>query len=170
MGMDNSFMIRLLDPILDKFNGFGDNYPLICLTITSSDLGFAVSVFSEFISKTLKRHWVATKGILRYPQGTLGFGIKYTDSFDVRVTRFSNSYWAGKLDDCRSIEGYAFNIVSGVIAWSNKNKNIVCLSSVEAKYHATCAATCEEVWLRRLLHGSGEKQNMQELSDVTTRA
>ena len=99
MGMDNSFMIRLLDPILDNFNGFGDNYPLIYLTITSSDLGFAVRVFSEFISKTLKDHWVATKGILRYPQGTLHIGIKYTDSFDVKVTGFLNSYWARKLDD-----------------------------------------------------------------------
>ncbi len=99
MGMYNSFMIRLLDPIVDKFNGFGDNYPLIYLTITSSDLGFAVRVFSEFISKTLKRHWVATKDILRYPQGTLDFRIIYTDSFNFRVTGFSDSYWVGKLDD-----------------------------------------------------------------------
>ena len=28
IGMDNSFMIRHLDLILDKLNGFGDKYPL----------------------------------------------------------------------------------------------------------------------------------------------
>jgi len=28
MGMDNSFMIILLNPILDNINGFGDKYPL----------------------------------------------------------------------------------------------------------------------------------------------
>jgi len=28
MGMDNPFMIRLLDPNLDELNGFGDKYPL----------------------------------------------------------------------------------------------------------------------------------------------
>ena len=28
MGMDNSFMIRLLDKILDKLNGLGDKDPL----------------------------------------------------------------------------------------------------------------------------------------------
>ena len=93
------FIIKLLDPNLDEINGFGDKYPLIYLTITSSDLGFAVRVFSEFISKTLKRHWVAAKDILRYPQGTLDFRIKYTDSFNFRVTGFSDSYWVGKLDD-----------------------------------------------------------------------
>ena len=31
-GMDNTFMIRLLDPILDKINRFGDKYPLSYLT------------------------------------------------------------------------------------------------------------------------------------------
>lgn len=28
MGMDNSFRIRLRDPISDNLNGFGDKYPL----------------------------------------------------------------------------------------------------------------------------------------------
>jgi len=28
MGIDNIFMIRLLDPDLDEINGFGDKYPL----------------------------------------------------------------------------------------------------------------------------------------------
>ena len=32
MGSDNSFMRRLLGPILDKLNGFGDKYPLSYLT------------------------------------------------------------------------------------------------------------------------------------------
>ena len=72
---------------------------LIYLTTTRSDLAFAVSVLSQFMSKPLENHWVAAKGVLRYLQGTLDFGIKYTDSFDVRLTGFSDSDWVENLDD-----------------------------------------------------------------------
>eukprot|EP00253_Pinus_taeda_P024668 PITA_24668 len=70
---------------------------------------------------------------------------------------FSHSDWAGNLDDRRSITGYAFNIGSGVIAWSSKKQSTVALSSCEAKYQALCVATCEAIWLRRLLNDVGEE-------------
>lgn len=60
---------------------------LIYLTTTRLDLAYVVS------------HWVAAKGVLRYLQGTLDFGIIYTNSFDVRMTGFLNSDWAENLVD-----------------------------------------------------------------------
>eukprot|EP00253_Pinus_taeda_P029810 PITA_29810 len=71
---------------------------------------------------------------------------------------YSDSDWAGNLDDRRSITGYAFNIGSGVISWCNKKKSTVALSSCEAEYQALCAATCEAIWLRRLLSDAGKGQ------------
>eukprot|EP00253_Pinus_taeda_P012381 PITA_12381 len=71
---------------------------------------------------------------------------------------FSDSNWAGNLDDRRSIIGYAFSIGSRVIAWSSKKQSTVALSSCEAEYQALCAATCEAIWLRRLLNDAGEEQ------------
>lgn len=133
---------------------------LIYLTTTRPDLAYAISVLSQFMSKPLDSHWVAAKGVLRYLQGTLDFGIIYTDLFDIRLIGFSDSDWAGNVDNRRSITSYAFNIGFGVIAWSNKRQNIVSLSSVEAKYQAMCAATCEGVWLKRLLHRVGEEQKI----------
>jgi len=79
------------------------------------------------MSNPPESHWMAAKGVLRYIQGNLYFAIKYIDSFDVRFTGFSYSDWALNLDDRRSITGYAFNIGSGVISWSNKKQNIVSL-------------------------------------------
>eukprot|EP00253_Pinus_taeda_P029526 PITA_29526 len=61
---------------------------IIYLTTARPDLDFAVSVLSQFMSKPLENHWVAVKGVLRYLQGTLDFGIKFSDSFDVRLTGF----------------------------------------------------------------------------------
>lgn len=72
---------------------------LIYLTTTRLDLAYAVSTLSQFMSKPLESHWVVVKGVLRYLQGTLDFGIIYTNSCDVRLTGFSDSDWAGNVDD-----------------------------------------------------------------------
>jgi len=110
------------------------------------------------MSKPLESHWVAAKSVLRYLCGTVNYGILYTDASDVILAGFSDSDWAGNLDDRRSITGYAFSIGSGVIAWSSKKQSTVALSSCEAEYQALCAATCEAIWLRRLLNDAGKEQ------------
>ena len=109
--------------------------------------------------KPLERHWNATKAILSYLKGTLDYGIKYTDAFDVELTGYSDSDWAGNPDDRRSTTGYAFGIGSGVVSWSSKKQLTVSLSSTEAEYKALCATTCEAAWLKRLLQDVGNEQN-----------
>ena len=49
--------------------------------------------------KPLESHWNAAKAVLRYLKGTLDYGIKYTDTSDVELTGYSDSDWAGNLDD-----------------------------------------------------------------------
>ena len=110
------------------------------------------------MSKPLESHWIAAKCALRYLSGTCNYGILYTDISDVTLACYSNSDWAGDLDDRRSITGYAFNIGSEVIAWSSKKQSTVALSSCEVEYQALCAATCEAIWLRRLLNDAGKEQ------------
>jgi hypothetical protein len=51
-----------------------------------------------------------------------------------------------------------FGIGSEVVSWSSKKKPTASLSSTEAEYKALCAATCEVVWLRRLLQDVGKEQ------------
>jgi hypothetical protein len=128
------------------------------LTTTRPDISYSVSVLSQFMAKPHESHWNATKAVLRYLKGTLDYGIKYTDASDVELTGYSDSDWAGNLDDRRSTTGYAFGIGSGVVSWSSKKQPTVSLSSTEAEYKALCAATCEVVWLRRLLQDVGEER------------
>lgn len=96
--------------------------------------------------------------MLRYLSGTCNYGILYTHISDVTLACYSDSDWAGNLDNHRSITGYAFSIGSGVISWSSKKQSTVALSSCEAEYQALCVATCEAIWLRRLLSDAGEEQ------------
>ena len=72
---------------------------LIYLTTTRPDLAYSVSVLSQFMSKPLESHWVATKSVLRYLCGTNNYGILYTDTSDVTLAGFSDLDWAGNLDD-----------------------------------------------------------------------
>jgi transposase InsO family protein len=128
------------------------------LTTTRPDISYAVSILSQFMAKPNESHWKAAKKVLRYLKGTMNFGLLYTDKFDVQLAGFSDSDWAGNPDDRRSTTGYAFNIGSGVVSWSSKKQPTVSLSSTEAEYKAMASATCEAVWLRRILEDVGEKQ------------
>ena len=64
---------------------------LIYLTTTRPDLAYPVSVLSQYMSKLLESHWNETKGVLRYLQETVDYGIIYTNSYDVRLTGFTDS-------------------------------------------------------------------------------
>jgi hypothetical protein len=48
----------------------------------------------------------------------------------------------------------------GSMSWSSKKQPIVSLSSTEAEYKALCSATCEAIWLRKILEDVGEKQKV----------
>jgi hypothetical protein len=44
-----------------------------------------------------------------------------------------------------------FSFGRGAISWSNKKQPTVALSSIEVEYRGTIIATCEVVWLQKLL-------------------
>ena len=87
------------------------------------------------------------------------YGIWYSKAFKFRLCGFTDSDWAGSLDDRRSISANVFNLGSGVITWSSKKQATVALSTSEAEYVAATSATCQAIWLRRVL---AELQQEQE--------
>jgi hypothetical protein len=56
--------------------------------------------------------------------------------------------------------GNAFIIGSGIMSWSSKKQPMVSFSSTEVEYKALCSATCEEIWLRRILEDVGENKKV----------
>ncbi|XP_059072159.1 uncharacterized mitochondrial protein AtMg00810-like [Cryptomeria japonica] len=78
-------------------------------------------------------HWQAGKRILRYVSGTLKFGIQYSPTDKFELVGYTDSDWAGSMDDRKSISGYVFSFGSGVASWSSKKPAIVGLSSTEVK-------------------------------------
>ena len=127
---------------------------LMYLTATKPDIMHVVSLISRFMDTPKEAHWQATKRILRYVKGTKMFGILYHTSEHSDLVGYTDSDWAGSVDDRKSTSGYIFHMGSGAISWASKKQSIVALSTAEAEY----AAACQAVWMRRMLKSLGQEQ------------
>jgi hypothetical protein len=124
---------------------------LMYLENTQLDIFFALNTLRQFMVESREVHWVAAKHVLKYLQGTVGYGLQYLGGDGVRLQGFSNSNWAASDIDRKSTFGCCFNLVSVVISWFNRKHTSIALSSIEAKYMAASLASCEAICLRRLL-------------------
>ncbi|KAK4389894.1 Retrovirus-related Pol polyprotein from transposon TNT 1-94 [Sesamum angolense] len=100
----------------------------------------------------------AAKRILRYLRGTKDFEIWYKSTNDAKLVGYTDSDWAGSVDDMKSTSGYTFSLGSGIFSWASKKQAIVAQSSAEAEYIAAAATSNQAIWLRRILEDIGEKQ------------
>lgn len=128
------------------------------LTSTRPDIMYASSLHSRFMQNPTQIHLGATKRVLRYLQGILDFSIRYKKGEKLELYGYTDSDWAGSVDDKKSTSGYAFLLGSGVISWLSKKQETVALSSVEAEYVAASLATSHVLWLRKILGEMEEKQ------------
>eukprot|EP00253_Pinus_taeda_P034533 PITA_34533 len=124
---------------------------LMYLTATRPDIMHVVSLISKFMERPKETHWQATKRILRYVNGTKGFGILYSSSESFKLTSYTDSDWSRSVDDRKITSGYVFHMRSGAISWASKKQRVVSLSTAEAEYVAATSVACQVVWLRRVL-------------------
>eukprot|EP00253_Pinus_taeda_P017290 PITA_17290 len=88
---------------------------LMYLTTTRPDIMYAGSLISRFMERPKEAHWQAVKRILRYVKGTKRFGILYNVSDHSDLVGYTDSDWAGSVDDRKSTSGYVFHMGSGAI-------------------------------------------------------
>jgi hypothetical protein len=85
--------------------------------------------------------------------GTIDYGLDYVCGDGVRLAGFTDLDWAGSVSDKKSTSGFCFGLGSAIVLWLSRKKKSVALSSVEAEYMAASQASCEAIWLRKLLTG-----------------
>jgi hypothetical protein len=93
---------------------------LLYLTTTRPDIMYAASLVSRFMESPKDSHWKMLKRILRYVVGTLNFGLWYTKYDSNQLSGYTESDFAGNLDDRKSTSGHAFHLGSNLISWALK--------------------------------------------------
>ena len=122
------------------------------LTHTRPDLLYSVGLLSRYVETPTTDHLSVAKRILRYVKGTLNLGLRYSkDQTLDSLVGYSNSDFAGDMDDRKSTLGYVFLMGSSIISWGSLKQKTVALSSCEAEYIAATTAACQGIWLNRLI-------------------
>ena len=132
---------------------------LMYLTATRPDIMFSVSLLSRFMHCASEVHFQAAKRIVRYIKGTTNYGIKYSYCQNFKLHGYSDSDWAGSIDDMRSTTGFCFNFGSGIFSWSSKKQDVIAQSTAEAEYVAANATVNQAIWIRKILADLHMKQN-----------
>jgi hypothetical protein len=126
---------------------------LMYLVNTRPDICFAVNTLSQFMVEPRRVHWVVAKHVLRYLCGMVDYGLDYHRGYGVHLVGYTDSYWAGCVSDRKSTSGCCFGLGSVVVSWFSQKQKSVALSLTEAEYMAASQASCEALWLRKMLVG-----------------
>ncbi|XP_045831137.1 uncharacterized mitochondrial protein AtMg00810-like [Trifolium pratense] len=124
---------------------------LMYLLATRPDLAFSVCLVARYMERPTEIHMAAVKRILRYLKGTTSYGLWYERGKGEELVGWSDSDYAGDIDDRRSTFGYVFMIGTKAVSWSSKMQPIVTLSTTEAEFIAAASSACQGILLSRIL-------------------
>jgi hypothetical protein len=118
---------------------------------TRPDLAFTVSVLSKYNAEPSKEHLAAATYCLRYLRNTSSYGIQFDgDESSSEPIGFTDSDFAGDIDDRKSTSGYVYLLGGGAISWRSRKQPLVAFSTVEAEYIGASDAAKEAIWIRNL--------------------
>ena len=87
----------------------------------------------------------------------MNYGIMYKFGENLNLIGYSDSDWAGRINDMKSTSSYAFLFESSICSWLSKKQSVVAQSTAEAEYVSTSKATSQAIWLKRIFDDIGEK-------------
>jgi hypothetical protein len=79
------------------------------------------------------------------------------------MVAYTDSDYAGDLDDRKSTYSYVFLLSSGVVSWLSKKQPIVTLSTTEAEFVAAAKCASQVVWIRRVSEQLGHVQKKRTI-------
>lgn len=98
--------VRVISSLADKGRYKRLVGKLIYLSHSCPDIGFAVSVNSQFTSNPTSNHMEAVYRVLRYLKSNPGKGLFFRKSSDRNIEVYSDSYWSGSHTNRRTTSDY----------------------------------------------------------------
>ncbi|XP_040375507.1 secreted RxLR effector protein 161-like [Rosa chinensis] len=131
---------------------------LLYLTASRPDISFSVGVCARYQANPKESHLKAVKRIIRYVSGTSNYGVVYIFDSNVEIAGYTDSDWAGNVDDRRSTSGGCFFVGNNLVSWHSKKQNCVSLSTAEAEYIAAGSCCTQMLWMKQMLNDYGFPQ------------
>jgi hypothetical protein len=122
------------------------------------------------MSQSRQTHWIVAKHVLRNLRGTIGYGLRYASSVDMRFQGYADGDWAGSAVDRKSTSGCCFTLGSAMVSWCNRKQSSVALSTREVEYIALSVVVRKAVWLCKLLTDLFDHEMDSTIFIVITRA
>lgn len=94
---------------------------------------------------------VGVKCVMRYLKRTKDFVLTYQNSDNLEIIGYSDSDFAGCPDSRRSIFGYIFLLVGGVVSWKTSKQTLVSPSIMAEEFVACFEASNHAIWLRNFV-------------------
>ena len=88
---------------------------------------------------------------MRYLKGIVEFGLYYVRDHDYKLYGYTDLDWVGSAADKRSTSGGCYCLGFDMISRFSKKQFNVALGTAQAEYIAACSASCEAIWLRKLM-------------------
>lgn len=104
------------------------------LTLTRSDVTYAVQQVCLFMHDPREPHLALIKRILRYVKGSMSAGLQLGSGAIDHLTAYSDADWVGCPDTRRSTSGFCVFLGDNLVSWSSKRQTTVSRSSAEAEY------------------------------------
>lgn len=118
---------------------------------------YAVSLLRKYMSRPIEVHYLVAKRILYYLQGTTKSGILYKKEGNLELIGFTDSDYAGSVEDRKITPSYIFMLNGAAITWSSRKQPIVTLSTTKVKFVAAVGSICQAIWMQRVLEKIGYK-------------
>jgi hypothetical protein len=91
------------------------------------------------------------KHVLRYLQGIVEHGLRYTSSIDMIWKEFIDFYLAWSAVDRKRTFGCCFTLGSSMVSWCSRKWTYVALTTTKEGYIGSSMSVNEVVWLHNLL-------------------
>ncbi|KAE8729042.1 hypothetical protein F3Y22_tig00004004pilonHSYRG00037 [Hibiscus syriacus] len=125
--------------------------PMVSNVKLSANEGTPLEDATQYRSIVGALQYITVKRILRYLQGTVDFGLRFTPSSRMALTGFADANWGSNIDYRWSTSGLCIYFYGNLVSWSSRKQQVVARSIAEAEYPSVACVAAEMVWLRSLL-------------------
>jgi hypothetical protein len=125
---------------------------LLYLKASRPNIMQAVGLVGIFQSNTKENHVHAVKRIFIYFHGTIDYGLWYPEDTYLTLRDYSDTDWAGSVNDIKSTNESAFFLGNCLVSWLSKKQTSISLSTTKSEYIVTTSFCTQFLWIKNNLN------------------